>query len=113
MARPVEYTPEKLAEIEQAFLQYIAENDIPIVAEFAYISGIRRTTLYDHPELSNAIKACIDKKEAALEKLGLEGKVNSSMAIFSLKQLGWKDKHEIEHSGDIVVKGFPGVEVDA
>jgi hypothetical protein len=40
---------------------------------------------------------CIAKKEGALERMALEGKVNTSMAIFSLKQLGWKDTHEQTH----------------
>jgi hypothetical protein len=39
------------------------------------------------------------RKEVVLEKGTLTGVYDKTMAIFSLKQLGWKDKQEIEHSG--------------
>ena len=45
---------------------------------------------------STLLKKCIAKKEANLEKGALTGKLNPSMAIFSLKQLGWRDKKEEE-----------------
>jgi len=41
-----------------------------------------------------------DKKEAQLEKLGAFNVINSTMAIFSLKQLGWRDKQEISIEQD-------------
>jgi len=75
----------------QAFLSYIAENDVPIVSEFAYQNGLHRQQLYDMPELSDALKLCITKKEANLEKGGLAGELNVTMSIFSLKQMGWRD----------------------
>ena len=83
-----------------AFLKYISETGVPIVSEFAYTNGLHRQQLYEIPELSDAVKACITKKESSLEKLALAGKVNCSMAIFSLKQLGWSDKQETTHKGD-------------
>ena len=41
------------------------------------------------------------KKEAQLERLALRKEINHTMAIFSLKQLGWKDTQDIAHSGTI------------
>ena len=101
--RPVKYTKEKLEEIRQAIEDYTKKTKIPILAEFAYKNDIRRGTLYDMPELSDAIKALIDKKESQLEKLALDQKVNTTMAIFSLKQIGWKDKQEVEHTGGVKI----------
>ena len=49
------------------------------------------------PELADAIKLCTTKKEAALEQGGLSGDLNTTMCVFSLKQLGWTDtqKHDV------------------
>jgi hypothetical protein len=94
--RPQEHDREELL---RKLLAYIAETEIPIVAEFAAQSGLYRQQLYDMPELSDALKSCISKKEGALERQALAGKVNCTMAIFSLKQLGWKDTQSHEHGG--------------
>ncbi len=95
MSRPIEYTEEVLEEIEKKILAYTESEDVPILAEFAYKNNIRRATLYEHEKLTYAIKQLTAKKEAQLEKLALNSKVNTSMAIFSLKQMGWSDKHEV------------------
>lgn len=87
-------------ELLAKFTQYIDSTDIPIVSEFAYTNGLHRQQLYDMPELSDALKRCITKKETALERKALSGDVNCTMAIFSLKQLGWSDKQETVHKGD-------------
>ena len=97
--RPVSvYTPEKIAEIKADLDKYIDETGIPIIAEFAYTRDIRRATLYEIPELSYSIKRLAEKKETQLEKLALSNKINTTFAIFSLKQLGWSDKQEIDMS---------------
>lgn len=83
-----------------AFDHYIAETDIPIVAEFAAQQGLSRQFLYDNEEFDDAIKRCTCKKEGALERKALEGTVNCTMAIFSLKQLGWTDKVDTTLKGD-------------
>jgi hypothetical protein len=97
MARPREWDREALRE---EFLQYIDSTDIPIVAEFAHTRGVSRDQLYEWPELADALKACITKKEFALETLALRNKVNCTMAIFSLKQLGWSDRNDLTVKGD-------------
>ena len=95
--RPVSvYTQERLKQIEKNMDKYTDETDIPILAEFAYKNDIIREELYKHPELSYAIKKMMCKKEAQLEKLALMNVVNPSMAVFSLKQLGWTDKQIVE-----------------
>lgn len=99
--RPPEWTPDKLQELHTKFLQYIHDNDIPIIAEFAYLNDINRQRLYEWEMFSDTIKKCTSKKEAALERMGLTNQVNTTMAIFSLKQLGWRDKQELDVTGHV------------
>jgi len=97
--RPISvWTPETLKKVNKEMRAYTEETDIPIMAEFAYTHGYPREELYKHPELSHSIKNMMSKKESQLEKMALLGVVNSTMAVFSLKQLGWRDKQEIENT---------------
>lgn len=48
-------------------------------------------------ELREASRRLLDWKEVKLEKGALAGVLNSTAAIFSLKQLGWRDRPEVEH----------------
>lgn len=88
--------------------EYLENAEIPIVTEYANLMGISKNRLYermkDNEELSTAIKRITDRKEIVLEKGALTGKYDRSMAIFSLKQLGWSDKQEIET--DIKAEGI-------
>lgn len=95
---------EKINEINNLLIEYINNTEIPIVAEFAYQNHLRRQLLYENKILSDTIKELIEKKEAQLERKGLEGGVDKTMAIFSLKQLGWSDKQELKHSGDMKIQ---------
>lgn len=88
------------AELCEKFYAFVESERIPIVAKFAYEHGIDRQRLYEWPELADALKACIAKKESALEELALSGDVNCTMAIFSLKQLGWSDRNDLTLKGD-------------
>ena len=94
--RHLKYTKKLLKEIEQEIIDYTEKTTIPILSECAYNLGMYREELYKHEELSSAIKKLITKKESVLEKGALLGKLNPSMAIFSLKQLGWRDKPKEE-----------------
>jgi hypothetical protein len=96
--RPVKYTPEVIEDLLIKLNDYIEKNTIPIVAEFAYKNNIPRKQLYEIPEINDTLKRLIDKKEANLEKGLLSGKLVAAGAIFSLKQLGWKDRHEIDNN---------------
>jgi len=110
--RPIVWDKEKIEETIELLDKYIDDNEIPIVAEFAYLHNIRKATLYEKEELKYSIKRLTEKKEAQLEKGALSGVINTTMAIFSLKQIGWSDKQEIEHSGEMSVnigKEFNGI----
>lgn len=88
------------ADLKAKFQAYIAENEIPIVSEFCTLYGIGRSTLYEIEEVQEEIDRCVTKKEANIERGALKGELNPAMSIFSLKQLGWKDRKEVEHSQD-------------
>lgn len=89
---------------------YLEKANPPIVAEYAHINGITRQYIYElakkDERLSDAIKKISEAKEVMLEKKALKGQYNPSMAIFSLKQLGWKDKVEDKDDDDDLVKKF-------
>ena len=87
------------AELAVKLEKYINETEIPIIAEFAYQNNIPKARLYEQPELEELLKRCTAKKEAALERKSLAGEVNTTQAIFSLKQLGWRDQKQHEHTG--------------
>ena len=105
MGRPKKYTKKRIKEIGRLLEDYRIQTEIPIIAEFAYLNNIPRQTLYTFgEEFSDTIKRCIDKKEAQLERLALSGDIKTTMAIFSLKQLGWKDKQEVTLGGELPIK---------
>ncbi|MBQ1570620.1 MAG: hypothetical protein IIZ78_05795 [Clostridiales bacterium] len=89
---------------------YLETADPPIVAEYAHMNNITRQYLYEiakkDERLSDAIKKISEAKEVMLEQKAIKGQYNASMAIFSLKQLGWKDKQEEKSDDDDMVKQF-------
>ena len=99
MGRPPKVKIEDLINDADA---YIAEADPPILAEYAHKHGITRQYLYELAEkdkdLSDTIKKISEAKEVMLEKKALAGKYAASVAIFSLKQLGWRDSVEVTDS---------------
>lgn len=116
MARPRSRTQEQDEKLFKKFEKYINDTTLPIIAEFAYMNDIERQYLYDNQMFSTLLKKCIAKKEANLEKGALTGKLNPSMAIFSLKQIGWKDRQEAEGNTtptiNITLKGTENGKVD-
>lgn len=98
MARPKSGKYDNL--IEDIVL-YTATTEYPILKElcyqkhynYDYIMQLQR----DNEELSQSIKELLYKKEAYLEREGIKGNIAQTMAVFTLKQLGWRDKIEINN----------------
>jgi hypothetical protein len=98
--RPTEYTAAVIADILDRLDRYIAHTAYPIVADFAYKNNIPRQALYEHPEFSDTLKSLSDKKENYLERRMISGIPGvAAGCIFALKNMGWRDKQELEHTG--------------
>ena len=97
MARPTKYNQDEMIDIIE---RYIEDTELPIFKEVCYKNNWYDKYVYEmaqkNEELSNSIKKLIAKKEVELERGGITGKYNHSVTIFSLKQLGWKDKQDDE-----------------
>lgn len=91
---PWKERPHDREAILRALEAYIDEEEVPIVAEFCSRNKIKRTTLLSWPESADLVEMSKLKKEAALESGALSGQLNTTAAIFSLKQLGWTDRQE-------------------
>ena len=80
--------------------EYTKNTDLPILKEVCYKNKWNYDTIMkyqrDNELLMQSIKTLLDKKETQLERGGLLGKYNNTMAIFSLKQLGWRDNKDIQ-----------------
>jgi len=96
--RPRTIDRQKVAE---AFAKYIQETPIPIAVEFAAQQGLTKQWLYEAEEMADLLKACMTKKESALERHALNNSCNVTMAIFSLKQQGWSDRQETTLKGPV------------
>lgn len=100
VGRPKKHNKAQVAEISEKLSNYIDKEDLPILAEFAYTNDIPRQTFYDYEEFSTLVKKLFDKKEAQLEKLASFNVINNTMAVFSLKQLGWRDNKDVKIEQD-------------
>ncbi len=77
------------------------------VTGLALALGTSRETLLEYeerPEFVDAIKAAKLKCQNNAVERALIGKANATFSIFNLKNNhGWKDKTEIEHSGNLSI----------
>lgn len=83
-----------------------ANNDIPVLKECCLLNGwcyeyvVNMRNRPENEKLAQSIRRILDWKEVKLEKGALKGELNHTMAIFSLKQLGWRDKQEEESNAE-------------
>ena len=95
-------TVEDLEECIENYKEYLKENHKPpTIAGLAYFTGIERQTIYNYKkkdEFFDTIKQFRDWIIMNYEEYSI---TNSSVAgvIFLLKNYGYTDKQEIEHSG--------------
>lgn len=97
MARPLKYdTPEKL---QTAVDLYFDKEEKPTLAGLAYELGINRQTLYNYEnkdQFLDIIKKARERVEASYEGRLIYGS-NPTGVIFALKNMGWKDKQEVDN----------------
>lgn len=86
---------------------------ITITGLCVFLGFDSRQSFYDyekHPEFSYIIKKARLRVENYYEKCLQYGNVTG--AIFPLKNMGWSDKSEVEHSGNVSIAGFNYVKPD-
>ncbi len=104
---PVEM--QELIDVYFASLEVPAYKEIPSYTKPALVTGLAlalgfcdRQSMYDYEkkeEFSCTIKEARTRVEASYEEY-LFSK-SSTGAIFGLKNMGWSDKQEVQHSGEI------------
>jgi hypothetical protein len=105
MARPRKYNDEN--ELQEEVLKYFEQckesNERPTVTGLALFLGFAsKQSLYDYEKndkFSYPIKRALTMIECELEKR-LENQSVSGI-IFALKNMGWTDKVQTEHSGEL------------
>jgi hypothetical protein len=67
--------------------------------------GVALSTIYkwadEHPEFSDALEAASAKQARALISGGLSGDMQPTIAKLMLANHGYREKQEVEHSGDM------------
>jgi hypothetical protein len=83
---------------------YFESEKKPTISGLCYVLGFEsRQSFYDYeklPEYSYTIKRARLRMESRYET-ALLSPGSATGAIFALKNFGWKDKQELEHSGDV------------
>lgn len=106
LGEPPKYEPKELQIAVDKYFTKCHNNDVrPTVTRLCLELGFSsRQSIYDYKNRNNNQQsACIIKKallqcQAYLDDQLLNPKVSSAGVIFALKQHGWKDKTEIDHT---------------
>jgi hypothetical protein len=81
----------------------IIEMNPPTISGLAlHLGFVNRQSMYDYeniPEFSDTVKTARLRCENFVETGGMSGNVAPAMAIFALKNYGWRDKTETELYG--------------
>ena len=113
----IKYNIDEMVDIIE---RYTDDTEIPILKEVAYQNYWNYDTIMKYQRvnenLMQSIKRLLNKKEAQLERKGLNKEIDRTVAIFSLKQLGWKDRQEIsfgeEQADEINIKVIKSTKED-
>jgi hypothetical protein len=97
-------TPDELETAIDAYFEGSERDEITITGLALYLGFESRQSLYDYekdPRFSYIIKRAKLRVE-----MNYEMRLNSNSctgAIFALKNMGWRDKTEVEQSGGLVI----------
>lgn len=109
VGRPQMYTAEQIAEIVTDLSAYIERSFDPTIVGFTSTYSkysVNKDYISDHQEFSELRKRAIEKQESFLLQGATMNKLNPAVSIFRLKQPqhGFRDKSEVESSGEITHK---------
>ena len=96
----IPYMLERIDEyVNDYIINYSYEKGVPILKECCLLNRWNYTYFMElrtkHPELDDAANILLDWKEVLLEKGALQGKLDKTFVIFTLKQMGWSDKVQV------------------
>ena len=90
-------------ELEAKIDEYFKSGEIITLTGLAYYLGFEdRQSLYDYQNREEY--SCIIKRARLYVEMRYEQRLSGNAvtgAIFALKNMGWKDKQETEHSGQV------------
>ena len=102
VGRTLKYTVEELtAKVNE----YFETQERQTLAGLALFLGIDRQTLYNYrerDEFFDIIKESVNRVEAKYEERLIYENAPTGV-IFALKNMGWKDKSEVEQSGGLTI----------
>lgn len=94
------YELDELITIFEGLAQECIDGNYLCIQECQMHSGMPPSTFYDvakkHPELEDAKRQMNDAIIVNVNRMGLESKFNPTMAIWRMKNLGEKDKSEVD-----------------
>jgi len=106
--RPVEWTDARIDTLAQSLLAWSKDPTAMFLASFCRDNDTHRQRLYEFSKKSKSFADALKRAENACEANIAEGTADGAIppafGIFGLKQRGWSDKHEIEHSGEVKSK---------
>ncbi|HEY9874568.1 MAG TPA: hypothetical protein V6D12_14105 [Candidatus Obscuribacterales bacterium] len=105
---PSRYTLDYVNQLADELLTYAETDHLPFLKKFALMKRIPPQAFTDSKEFSEnqkfseALKIAKGWSEQKLFEAGLRKEVDNSTCIFGLKNIaGWRDKQEVEHSGNM------------
>ena len=105
--RPLAF--ESKEQLQEAINSYFDTETKCTLAGLAYHIGIDRQTLYNYSDEGHEFFDTIKRARERVSAI-YEGRLiydnNPTGVIFALKNMGWKDKQEIEQSGGLNITGF-------
>jgi hypothetical protein len=109
VGRPMKFSSKE--DLQKHVDLYFAQTDRPTLAGLAYSLDINRQTLYNYAEnqeFFDIIKKARERVEAKYEER-LIYENNPTGTIFALKNMGWKDKTEVDNNirGAIPIQLIP------
>src|SRR5436190_4378779 len=108
--RPAHYsTPDELEAATLAYFDWCTDTSTKstVTGLALHLGFCSRSSFDDYEKRNNEFSYIIKRSKLAIENsYELSGQ---TIDIFALKNMGWKDKSETEHSGELTVKQITGM----
>lgn len=109
---PIFETPEDLTKAVDEYIANTAIGMVTVTGLCMWLGFTSRQSLYDYKKrdgfsypIEKALMAVENSYELSLRSQSVTG------AIFALKNMGWKDKTETEHSGEMRITPVTGMSI--